>query len=145
MLEDDDQSIGPAFKDEKKYTRSQLLMFSKHISRLQYNFPNEISKYKYDKDAQNKIRSVLFDSGLNRAQVLINSRIPSTKLLLRMFQRFLSCLEVHKVHADYHNWFLVEPDIPELQDPKPKHKTVVKIKSQEKPFDPDRQCSSKDC
>ena len=143
-MEADDVSIGPVFPEKNKYTRAQLLTFSKTLSNMQYNLSEDPGRF--GKDVLPKFRAIFFDNGICRAQFLINTGNPSNDLLLRLFQRFLSCLKEHRVCADYEEWFIIKPSQPRIvaaytetkptpDKEKPKPKTT---------FDPNRQSTSKD-
>ena len=132
-MEIDDISLGPVFPEEGKYTKSQLITFSRNISRLQFEFAEE--EKPESKEEIERLRNVLFDNSVTRAQLLINTNNPSKKLLLRLLQRFLSCLERYDVIADYEEWFIVKPSLPqppaEKSRPKPR-------------FDPNKPSTSKE-
>ena len=106
----DDISIGPMYGRKGRYTESQLLSFAKHISTLRYQYTTNIEKLKAENpDETESIRKILFDNGLVRAQLYINHNQYSKEILLRMLQRFISCLKEHNISVKYDDWFFTKP------------------------------------
>ena len=108
----DDLSLGPVYPNKNQYTELQLITFATHLTKLRYNFTEiqEQLKSTNSEDAET-IRIILFDSLLLRAQIYLNQKIHSKNILLRMLQRFITCLNEQNVYVNYNDWFFIKPEL----------------------------------
>lgn len=137
-MESDDPDLGPLFPETRRYSTVQLQAFSQKLTELRYWYTEEQSKLKTENHyAYVAYRNILFDSKIVRAHLLLRRYPNSKRLLLRLLQRFLDCLDESNAYIDISNWFLIQP----VETQSPEQAPTVASPST-RPFDPSKPSTS---